>query len=63
MAESSDGASSGVKAMMRNIPLAGMQLRVIAYAKRNAAGTTTTVTAPATQRLFQSDCMSDGACR
>ena len=60
MAGSSDGASSGISAIRRSVPLSGMQLRVRAYANTNAAGTVIAATAADTHSEFHTERASAG---
>ena len=60
IADSSEGASSGISAILRNKVLKRMQLRVSAYANVKAAGTVISMTSPDTHTLFQIDCDSAG---
>ena len=60
MAESKEGAKSGMRLMDRKMGLPGMQLLVKAYANTKASGSTMRVTKPETQTLFQKLCNKEG---
>ena len=55
MAANMDGLSKGISAINRKKPLNGMQVRVMAYAKRNANTTTKIVETIAMKRLLKKD--------
>ena len=63
MAESKEGAKSGMRLMARKMVLPGMQLLVRAYANTKANGTTMNVTKEETQMLFQRLCNKEGVWR
>ncbi len=55
MAANMDGLSKGISAIKRKKPLYGMQVRVMAYAKRKANMTTKMVETIAMKRLLKKD--------
>ena len=55
MAANMDGLSKGISAINRKKPLNGMQVRVMAYAKRKANTTTKMVETIAMKRLLKKD--------
>jgi hypothetical protein len=63
MADNKEGANKGIKLIDLNNDLKGMQLRVRAYAKTKAKGTTMTVTSSDTQILFHKLCKREGVCK
>jgi hypothetical protein len=60
MAESKEGAKSGMRLIDRKMVLPGMQLLVKAYANTKAKGNTMKVTKPETHTLFQRLCNKEG---